>query len=319
MTAKMKNQVLALLIVFAVVSLSVIEPSLATSEVKNTWATKTSIPQLDGEGRAATVDGKIYVMGGSINYMYDPATDNWTQKAPMPTPRHWFGIAVYQNKIYTIGGTSGWSQEAGTIYSGANEVYDPSTDTWENKTSMPTIRQEEDATIVNGQIHLIVNRTHDVYEIATDSWTNESAMPYPYPAYMMSSTNFKDRIYIIGWNLTQIYDPVSDSWSLRAPLPTPLYNVAACKTTGIMAAQRIYVFGGQKSFFDATNTTQVYNPQNDTWTLGALMPTARSALAVVVVDDVIYAIGGSGLVFQPTETVNERYFPFGYGTPDPSY
>ena len=37
---------------------------------------------------------------------YNPGTDTWTLKAPMPTSRDGFGIAVYQNKIYCIGGES---------------------------------------------------------------------------------------------------------------------------------------------------------------------------------------------------------------------
>ena len=54
----------------------------------------------------------------------------------MPTPRSGFAIAVYQNKIYVIGGT------VGNGYVGNNEVYDPVSNTWETKTSMPTPRAD---------------------------------------------------------------------------------------------------------------------------------------------------------------------------------
>lgn len=50
------------------------------------------------------------------------------------------------------------------------------------------------------------------------------------------------------------------------------------------------------------------------------MPTPRQFLSVAVVDDLLYAIGGenlSGMVIH--YDVNERYTPFGYGAPDPSY
>ena len=63
----------------------------------------------------AVVNGKIYAIGGVgtgggtggfcvFNEEYDPATDTWTFKASMPTPRSAFGIAVYQDRIYCIGG-----------------------------------------------------------------------------------------------------------------------------------------------------------------------------------------------------------------------
>jgi hypothetical protein len=48
------------------------------------------------------------------------------------------------------------------------------------------------------------------------------------------------------------------------------------------------------------------------------MLTPRSGPTVAVVNDVIYAIGG-GHGWGFIDSVNERYIPFGYGTPDPSY
>jgi N-acetylneuraminic acid mutarotase len=56
--------------------------------------------------RVGVVDNKIYVLGGydeewkvlRVNEVYDPATNTWTTKAPIPTSRADFAIAVYQNK-----------------------------------------------------------------------------------------------------------------------------------------------------------------------------------------------------------------------------
>jgi len=273
------------------------------------WTTKASMPQVDGHVRAAVVNGKIYVMGGSINYEYDPATDSWVEKTPMPTPRHWFGLAVYQNKIFTIGGNP----------SNMNEVYDPSTDTWETREAMPTSRSGVVASVVDGKIHLIADDAHDIYDVAADSWTTGKAMPFPYPAWTVSSTVFDDKIYIISENATQIYDPLSDTWSLGAAPPIFASNYGVCATTGVMAPKRIYVFGGSVGFYNCTGATQVYDPKNDSWTLGAPMLTARAGFTTAVVNDVIYAIGGGGLSWGVVESLNEQYTPLGYGTPDPSY
>jgi hypothetical protein len=86
----------------------------------------------------------------------------------------------------------------------------------------------------------------------------------------------------------------------------------------VMALKRIYVFGGEVGAFAETKITQVYDPEKDTWTLGTPMPTARVGLNAVVVDDVIFTIGG-GYGFGFLASANEQYTPFGYGTPDPSY
>jgi hypothetical protein len=72
-----------------------VKPLLATSETENTWTTKAPMPQTEGIGGATAVNGKIYVMGSLFTYEYDPATDNWVEKKPMPTPRATAGMAVY--------------------------------------------------------------------------------------------------------------------------------------------------------------------------------------------------------------------------------
>ena len=59
----------------------------------------------------------------------------------------------------------------------------------------------------------------------------------------------------------------------------------------------------------------MYNPDNNTWSTGASMPTPRAYLGVAVINDIIYAIGG----FDGTNWLkaNEQYKPVGYGTVPP--
>jgi N-acetylneuraminic acid mutarotase len=289
------------------------KPLLATSEAENTWTTKAPIPKTESV-RAAVVNGKIYVIGGSIHYEYDPATDSWVEKTLMPTPRTSFGIAVYQNKIYTIGGRSGWTQETGAIYSGANEVYDPSTDSWEKKEPMLTNRPYLSASVVGGKIHLFSLEGHDIYDVASDSWA--AVREIPHQVSWLKSAVIDDKIYVMSWNLTQIYDPKSDTWSFGDVSPVAVSNSGVCATTGVMAPERIYVIGGSPSFLKYTDVTQVYDTISDTWVLGEPMPTARAGSAVVAVGDQIYMIGGSTGMYY-TSNANERYTPFGYGTTPP--
>src|SRR3990170_5621441 len=65
------------------------------------------------------------------------------------------------------------------------------------------------------------------------------------------------------------------------------------------------------------NLTQVYHPESDTWSVGASMQTARWGLGVAVVNDMLYAIGGSPFLYQPDVAENAQYTPFGYGTVPP--
>ncbi len=312
-----KSAALLLVLVFLSTSFIITAKPVSAADL-GSWTTKTPIPHAEGNREAAAVNGKIYVMGGSINYEYDPSTDSWVEKMPMPTPRVIFGIAVCQNKIYAIGGSILWPQGNVIYNSGVNEVYDPSTDTWETREPLPTNRSEIEASVVCGKIHLIGPDSHDVYEVATNSWTTKEQMPHA--VHRFGSAVVDNKIYVIGWNRTQIYNPDSDTWSLGASSLTSVFSAGVCATTGVMAPKRIYVIGGSYDGLQVLESgdTQVYDPKNDSWTLGAPMLTPCFGLKAVVVNDKIYAIGGTLGMYSSVNT-NEQYTPVGYGTPDPSY
>ncbi|GAG26877.1 unnamed protein product, partial [marine sediment metagenome] len=80
---------------------------------------------------------------------YDPATDTWTTKAPMPTKRATLGASAVNGIIYVIGGVSGF-----TVFSTV-EAYDPATDTWTTKADMPTRRCFHPTSAINGKIYAI--------------------------------------------------------------------------------------------------------------------------------------------------------------------
>jgi N-acetylneuraminic acid mutarotase len=110
----------------------------------------------------------------------------------------------------------------------------------------------------------------------------------------------------------QIFNPENNEWSAGIPPPTPVYQGAAGATTGSMAPKQICVLGG------AQGLNQIYYPNNDSWTtIGASMPTPRNNLAVAVLNDTLYAIGG-GTADSGTLAINEQYTPIGYGTPSPT-
>jgi N-acetylneuraminic acid mutarotase len=334
---------LLLVLVFFVAScLVVAKTAFSTADVaENTWTSKASLPDGVSIVKVAVVNGKIYAMTGSLNYEYDPTTDNWTAKTPMPTPRSGasFGIASCQNKIYVIGGeneTNGYYVD----YLSTNEVYDPSTDSWETKKSMPTSREWMEANVVDGKIYVMSGVTdnyrsvrtsaNEVYDPATDSWNTKQ--PVPFAVIKGASVVVDNKIYMLGglFNSSdplnavynQIYDTETDTWSFGASLPTGMWYTAAGATTGVRAPKRIYVMGGGVT--EVTNVVNVYDPALDVWSSGAPLPTNRTGHAVAVVNDLLYAIGGGsdwhgGPPLTPGSgwtltSVVEQYSPFGYET-----
>ena len=318
---------------------------------EDSWLSKAPIPTQRYGLKATSVNDKIFAIGGILlhgplnirseaNEEYDPVMDIWVSKTPLPTPRANFGIAVCQNRIYCIGGSTYSYESVVRVIelSGVNEVYDPKTDTWENKTSMPTPRDDLDANIVNGKIYLIGGMTNEqtsnlneVYDPQTDTWTTRSPLPTPVSIY--ASAVIEEKIYVIGGllnrngpsYLTQIYNPITDSWSLGSSVPSNpegYYPGGAGVTLGVFAPRRIYVFGGSESglFGRSLNTTLVYDPEKDAWSHGAQMITGRSGIGVASVKDVFYTVGGV-INWGGYTGVNEQYIPLEYVDsilPDPS-
>lgn len=244
-----KNVTPLIILLLVASSLITVKPVWASSATENSWVAKAPMPNGLSIVKAAVANGKIYVMNSSSNYEYDPAIDTWTAKKPMPTPRLWlsFGIAACENKIFVIGGNNG--ENGYTNYLSTNEVYDPSTDTWETKTPMPTSREWVEANVVDGKIYVISGvtdnyssiRTHvnEVYDPATDSWTEKQ--PVPFAVIKGASAVVDNKSYLIGglFNSSssfnaisnQIYDTDTDTWSL-ASLPNPMWYTAAGATRG---------------------------------------------------------------------------------------
>ncbi|PVX26785.1 MAG: hypothetical protein CW691_00285 [Candidatus Bathyarchaeum sp.] len=331
-----KEKTAVTLLVFFLILPAFLLPAVNASS-ENSWTPMKPIPTIRKALGVAVVNGKIYAIGGkndngylSTNEEYDPATNTWTTKAPMPTSRSGFGIAVVNNKIYCIGGKIDFNWDTGEhILCSINQVYDPLTDTWENKTSMPTKRERTSTNVVHDKIYLIggfkaqtsspykllQSPVNEVYDPQTDTWTTKTSIPTT--SYGATSATVNNKIYVIGGlhsDLNQIYDPATDTWSQGAPIPTAVALAGAGATSGEKAPELIYVIGGYPSY-DEVHLNQVYDPQTDTWTIGKQMITARHSLGVAVINDTLYAVGGgsSNLNVRYYEQ-NERYTPIGYVT-----
>jgi N-acetylneuraminic acid mutarotase len=337
----------AVLLLMILCSLLVSLPKIMlVKAAEDSWVTLEPMPTARAGIGVAVVGGKIYAIGGqngegvlNITEEYDPVKNEWTSKTSMPTARSDFGIAVYQDKIYVIGGTVGSGTAWGeSLLTGATEVYDPETDTWETKTSMPTPRQCLEANVVSDRIYLVGGvryvggfihlefHENEVYDPDTDSWTTKASLPTAVWGY--SSAVVDNKIYLIGGGnktsegtfpvtLNQIYTPATDTWGFGQNIPTGLWHADAGATTGAFAPERIYVLGG--SYYSvAYNLTQTYDPEVDGWTTDTPIPTPRYALGVAVIDDELYAIGGK-TEEDTYSAVNEKYTPHGYIPEFPSW
>ena len=333
-----KTAALLLVLVFLTAScLTMAKPvSSLADTAENTWMEKEPMPTPRGGLGVVVVDGKIYAIGGastapfiyqaenllSINEEYDPITDTWTVKPSMPTPRAYFAIAAFKNKIYCIGGIVDVEKEeigslphTFSVHSAVTEVYDTSSETWETKASMPTSEARFEADVVNGKIYAIGSQFTYVYDPATDSWTEKT----PFPGKVSDawwippvSSAVGDQIFVTGEFRTGqrlfIYDTLNDSWSEIAHGAFEA-GIGVGATIGVRAPVRVYVLGLTNWGYDQVN--QAYDPDTDNWTTATPNPIDQRNFGCAVLNDVLYVIGG----YVDSETVtdaNQAYLPIGF-------
>ena len=111
----------------------------------DSWTSLGSTYCRSHDCRAVMIGSTLYVMGrlssstsGVSNYTalkaYSFSGSSWSTKDSMSTGRAHFGAAVYDSKIYVFGGQSGTGSYDLTD---SVEVYDPSTNSWSNHTTIP--------------------------------------------------------------------------------------------------------------------------------------------------------------------------------------
>jgi hypothetical protein len=138
-----------------------------------------------------------------------------------------------------------------------------------------------------------------VYDAAADAWRQGARMAAPREHLAAAIANGK--VYAIGgrWSdrgnvgTVEEYDPATDSWVERAPLPTARGGLAAA-TVDLAEGERIFVVGGE-SFGEGSRTfeeNEAYDPVADTWRTEAPMLISRHGLGAAAVDDYLFAIAG---------------------------
>jgi IPT/TIG domain/Kelch motif len=241
------------------------------------WTTGAALPTARDFTQAVTKGALTYTIGGcetwwcyspsNANEAYDPVTDTWIPKAPMPTPRGAMGLVLGTNGlIYAIGGFGLNDAEMAT-----NEAYDPATDTWATEAPMPSARNQlAAATGSNGL----------VYTFGGDHGVLNG-----------------------GSNLVEAYNPSTNTWicstgdtspgctaNTLAPIPE-ISHAGAAVTVG----HTIYLLIGGNGSGPGSNDSDVYayDVGTNTWTQKAsLLIEGDGVGATLGTDGLIYAIGG---------------------------
>jgi N-acetylneuraminic acid mutarotase len=314
------------------VALPTSTPSAQLEPDQGVWRSAAPAPTKRTEVAAGTLADKIYLVGGFAkpglgNMMrlaitpalevYDPSTDRWASKAPIPVGLHHVGLGVTGGRLYVVGGykQSGFSawQAVATVY-----AYDPTTDTWTERAPMPTARGALAVSVHDGKLYAIGgydgkanNAAVEVYEPVRNVWA--SRPPLPTPRDHLASATASGKVYAIGGRkngdyrrnlaVTEAYDPATDRWVRVADLPTARSGITASEVGG-----KIYVFGGE-SGEGTFRENETYDPASNTWQAMASMPTGRHGLGSAVVGGRIYVLGGGTTPGGSFSDLNDVFIP----------
>ncbi len=174
--------------------------------------------------------------------------DNWTQEGTTGTAVFWQAYTSCDDMLYYFGGLgAGASPPVVDIA----QVYDPSTGSWDTGlTPPPTPVFGAVAGSIDGMIYLAGG-----YTTPGGDWG--------------------------GTNILQIYDPMGDTWSTGASMPSERGGLAGGVIDGMLYA----VGGSADNSFPTDCPTYAYDPMSDTWTTLAACPRGG--------DGLIFGSGGS--------------------------
>jgi len=236
--------------------------------VSDTWTPMASMLSPRYAPAAASVNGKLYAIGGSVNSSttltasieeYDPVANAWTNKASMNQVRYAHQAVALNGKIYVLG-----EQGPGDVALDSVEEYDPISNTWSNRATMPTPRVSFGAAVVDGKIYAIGGRIG-----------NTPIAP------------------------VHVYDPASDTWQTKASLPSTRETLAAVTVHG-----KIWAIGGYSTAGGTPHSpVEEYCPTCDAWTSKSDLPTLRNECFAVLLGDSLYVFGGYDVWAMQAKTI----------------
>lgn len=251
----------------------------------DTWTKKSDMPTARQALTSSVVNGKIYAIGGglleptfssgkslSAVEEYDPATDTWTKKSDMPNKRGWHSAIVLDGKIYIIGGCdSPAGPSTGTAILSV-DVYDPATDSWSQKGSIPGKVGAGFSTLADEKIFVFggyggLDNVRE-YNPGTDIWIQNADMPSGRCGLSVSLVDGK--IYAIGGHpgyspyealaTVEAYNPLTDSWEIKSNM-----LVGRCGVSTSVVDGKIYALGGYMDDWGGPMcvTVEEYDPSKD--------------------------------------------------------
>jgi hypothetical protein len=277
------------------------------------WQKLPDMPASKAQHACESCGGSLYVAAGgcdglhvSTMYRYDFAERTWFECAPAPSRVQSPVMRCVNGKLYFIGGHDSTKGAAGGK-TGVCGEYDPDTDCWTLKAPMPTAREDMGSAVIGREIWVfggLDNRGHyispnvEVYDTVSDTWTVRAEWPNPRclgdfacrdgrAVYLMCGTTTMDAYPWLYPDLSpQVYED-----GLFYDLP-PMPN-GHCYTEVELLDGIIYVFGGAvTNLNNCCDTVDRFDVHRRVWLTPLKMPYVANSLAATQHRGRLYVTGG---------------------------
>jgi N-acetylneuraminic acid mutarotase len=303
------------------------EPPPPPPPAEGTWATLAAQPRNYESVAYVELDGYLYAAGGGCqgascggyHRRYDPQTNTWTSRTPLPANIGHLQAVATGGLIYYIGGiTEADDLDVDTVY-----IYNPVTNTFSTGTPMPAGRSRGSSGVAvhNGKIYVAggLQGTHetgtstamfDVYDPGTNAWTTLPNLPVVRDH--VQAVVIGTKLYLVGGRNTpagmdalvarvDVYDLVAGSWStLPASANLPTLRAGA----GTVAVGNEVVILGGETASGVPGAVEALNVTSQTWRTLAPMDLPRHGMQATTCANGIYVAGGST---QPQYTPTTRH------------
>ena len=224
-------------------------------------------------------DGKVLVVGGldskgigiGNGEIYDPSLDSWSPTGIMVTPRGSHSSELLSDgRVIVVAGKTSQVRMAGSA-----EVYDPSSDSWNWLAGDGTTRSAFDSVLLPGDKVLISG------------------------GYASLRKSYGTKL---DTSIVEVFDINSGTFSEVSPLA----HARRGHTSRLLPDGRVFVVGGLVDNTvdgpkkDTLNSTEIYDPESDSWSLGAVMAQGRGLhTATTLPDGKVLVTGGVNTARQP--------------------
>ncbi|MBA3723848.1 MAG: hypothetical protein H0W89_03050 [Candidatus Levybacteria bacterium] len=245
------------------------------------------------------------------------AASGWVNKGDLNVQRYLHTATVLSDgKVLVVcGGRNGTPIRQ-------SEIFDPTTGNWTNSNNtllsrryhtadlvrVSEITEETNVLIAGGIGGTEITNTAELYNPLSNTWKYASNMKNARLFHASSSLN-DGRILVTAGaatggfikekhSSTEIYDPISNTWTLKAPLGTARAYHEQVTFKDAQGNTKVMVIGGidtnGNSEANALATTEIYDSYTNTWSYGPNMNFKRyDFLAITLPDGRVLVVGGN--------------------------